>query len=424
MSGIEREPRPETYALDRLIQAATSRAQGSAQDNLLFLGHWHQAYPTAVVCDPVLEPVDKVVWMVIMLQAHETGGRAAFPRYEVIAELANIASTSTIARAIAILRLTRWLSLCARVRASTGQFQGNVYALHDNPLPLADALYLDEGYMAFVRQSERHSHARVRRVATAVLATLAGAVEQGEDPLAPLPDIKQRVREAMDSAESAGPAHGTARSLADLTAGLLDVQDDLLSQPDAARAINQHQNSKAVDSGKVVGSSSCSSNTTTTTTTTTEKSAQNFASRTSPLPETAQTDALIFPRRLTDNQRTLALQYLTPIPAELHQPLLDELAGRVQAETQGAKPLYDELRFFYALCRAARTGAFVPNLGLKVADARNRRRSDTLETAEPAPAPRTEAERDALRQTAAEQLALIQQTLGRRPRRNTPFRPK
>ena len=423
MSGIEREPRPETYALDRLIQATTSRAQHSGQDNLLFLGHWHQAYPTAVVCDPVLEPVDKVVWMVIMLQAHETGGRAAFPRYEVIAELANIASTSTIARAIAILRLTRWLSLCARVRASTGQFQGNVYALHDNPLPLADALYLDEGYMAFVRQSERHSHARVRRVATAVLATLAGAVEQGEDPLAPLPDIEQRVRQAMGFADSAGPAHGTARSLADLTAGLLDAQDDLLSQPDAARAINQHQNSKAVDLVKVVGSS-CSSNTTTTTTTTTEKSAQNFASRKSPLSETPTLDALIFPRRLTDNQRTLALQYLTPIPTELHQPLLDELAGRVQAETQGAKPLYDELRFFYALCRAARAGTFVPNLGLKVADARNRRNADTLLPAEPPPAPRTEAERDALRQTAAEQLALIQQTLGRGPRRNTPFRPE
>mgnify|MGYP003670012091 FL=1 len=416
MSGIEREPQPETYALDRLIQATTSRTQNSGQDNLLFLGHWHQAYPTAVVCDPVLEPVDKVVWMVIMLQAHETGGRAAFPRYEVIAELANIASTSTIARAIAILRLTRWLSLCARMRASTGQFQGNVYALHDNPLPLADALYLDEGYMAFVRQSERHSHARVRRVATAVLATLAGAVEQGEDPLAPLPDIEQRVRQAMGFADSAGPAHGTARSLADLTAGLLDAQDDLLSQPDAARAINQHQNSKAVDLVKVVGSS-CSSNTTTTTTTTTEKSAQNFASRKSPLSETPTLDALIFPRRLTDNQRTLALQYLTPIPVELHQPLLDELAGRVQAETQGAKPLYDELRFFYALCRAARAGTFVPNLGLKVADARNRRNADTLLPAEPPPAPRTEAERDALRQTAAEQLALIQQTLGRGPRR-------
>ena len=59
----------------------------------------------------------------------------------------------------------------------------------------------------------------------------------------------------------------------------------------------------------------------------------------------------------------------------------------------------------------------MPNLGLKVADARNRRNADTLLPTEPSSVPRTEAERDALRQTAAEQLALIQQTLGRGPRR-------
>ena len=409
MSGIEREPQPETYALDRLIQAATSRAQAPGQDNLLFLGHWHHAFPTAVVCDPILEPVDKVVWMVIMLQARDTGGRAAFPRYELIAELANIASTSTIARAIAILRLTRWLSLCARVRASTGQFQGNVYALHDAPLPLADALYLDEGYMEFLRQSQQHSHARVRGVATAVLATLAKAVEQGDDPLAPEPGIEQRARQALSPPDSAGRARGKPRSLTDLTAGLLHHHAEPLSQPGAASDFNQHQNSKAVDAEKLLGS--CSSNTTTTTTTTSKKPARIKP----PLQATPQPDALIFPLRLTDNQRTLALQYLTQLPDALHQPLLDELAGRLQAETQGARPLYDELRFFYALCRAARAGTFVPNLGLKVADARNRRQTGAVQPPAPSPPPRTEAEREALRKTAAEQLALIQQTLGRGP---------
>lgn len=406
MAGIETEPRPETYALHRLIQATTDRAQAPGQDNLLFLGHWHQAFPTAVVCDPTLEPVDKVVWMVIMLQARETGGRAAFPRYEVIAELANIASTSTIARAIAILRLTRWLSLCARVRAASGQFQGNVYALHDDPLPLADALYLDEGYMAFVRQSEQHSHARVRRVATAVLTTLAAAVAQGDDPLAPTPGIEQRARQALSPPERVGRA--TPRSLAALTAEVLHPREARLSQAGADDQINQHQNSKAVDTETVLGSSS---NTTTTTTTTTE----NPASLTPPSPATPSAEALMFPRRLTDNQRTLALQYLTPLPVALHQPLLDELAGRLQAETQGATPLYDELRFFYALCRAARAGTFVPNLGLKIAAARRRQQTATVEPAEPPP--QTDAEREARRKTAVEQLALIQQTLGREPHR-------
>jgi hypothetical protein len=411
MSGSEHEPRPETYALDRLIQATTSRAQVPGQDNLLFLGHWHQAFPTAVVCDPILEPVDKVVWMIIMLQARDTGGRAAFPRYETLAEQANIASTSTVARAIAILRLTRWLSLCARMRASTGQFQGNVYALHDDPLPLADALYLDEGYMAFVRQSEQHSHARVRRVATAVLATLARAVEEGEDPLAPVSGVEQRARQVLIAPDSTERTLNPLRSLTDLTAGLLHAEESLVSQSGASRDFDQHQNSKAVNAEKLLGSCS-SSYTTTTTTTTTE----NPAAKISPSPATPQSGELIFPLRLTDNQRTLAVQYLSQLPDALHQPLLDELAGRLQAETQGAKPLYDELRFFYALCRAARAGTFVPNLGLKIAHARNRPQSSAVSSSEPEPRPRTEAEREALRKTAAEQLALIQQTLGREPR--------
>tara|TARA_R110002073_G_scaffold246213_1_gene409033 strand:+ start:3986 stop:5218 length:1233 start_codon:yes stop_codon:yes gene_type:complete len=407
MAPSETEPRPETYALDRLIQATTSRAQAAGGANLLFLGHRHEAFPTAVVCDPLLEPVDKVVWMVIMLQAHDTGGRAAFPHYERIAELANIASTSTIARAVAILRLTRWLSLCAQVRAPGGQFQGNVYALHDAPLPLADALYLDEGYMAFVNQSQQHHHARVCRVAAAVLSALANSVAQGDDPLAPAPDIQQRAQQALNPPQCPAPAHSLSPALGGPGIGVSGPQEEPLPQSGAGGHNDQHQYSKAVNAVELLGSG-CSSSTLITTTTTTEKP----ATITRPLPPTQ--DALIFPLRLTENQRTLALQYLSQVSDALHQPLLDELTGRLQAETQGAKPLYDELRFFFALCRAARAGTFVPNLGLKVAHARSRAHAPQREPSEPAGTPRTDAEREALRQTAAAQLALIQQTLGQR----------
>jgi len=115
---------------------------------MLFMGNWHQAIPSLVIQDPVLEPIDKLVWMVIMLHARETGSRTAFPSYELLASKTNVASTSTISRAIAILRATRWLSLCARSRDANGRFAGNIYALHDEPLPLVDALHLDPGYMA------------------------------------------------------------------------------------------------------------------------------------------------------------------------------------------------------------------------------------------------------------------------------------
>jgi hypothetical protein len=99
----------------------------------------------------------------------ETGGNTAFPGYGAIGRIANVASRSTIARAIAILRATRWLTLCRRVRTPSGRFCANVYALHDEPLPLADACHLDADYRVFLRQAAEHTHRRVRAVAQGVL---------------------------------------------------------------------------------------------------------------------------------------------------------------------------------------------------------------------------------------------------------------
>ena len=165
-------------------------------DTMLFMGNRHQAFPTLVVQDPVLEPVDKLVWMVIMLQAQETGGSTAFPSYEYLAKKTNVSSTSTISRAIAILRATRWLTLCARLREASGRFRGNVYALHDEPLPLVDALHLDPDYMKFLQQSLAHHHARVRRVAKGVLDTIDEDIQEGLDICAQGHPLERRMQAA------------------------------------------------------------------------------------------------------------------------------------------------------------------------------------------------------------------------------------
>ena len=55
-----------------------------------------------------------------------------------------------------------------------------MYALHEEPLPVADAVYLDAGYVAFLRLTRTHSHARARRVAQRVLAGLEDDVEAAE----------------------------------------------------------------------------------------------------------------------------------------------------------------------------------------------------------------------------------------------------
>ena len=353
----QHEIRPETYALDTLIRETLARvsAEGatSLSDSLLFLGNRHQAFPVLVIQDPVLEPVDKLVWMVICQSASGTGVNSIFPTYEVIARLANVSSTATVSRAIAILRLTRWLSLCARRRDDGGRFQGNVYSLHDEPLPLADALHLDPTYMRFLDEAIRHHHARVRRVAVAVSDSLDDAIRAGSDVLAPESVIERRLKALRALSGEAGERHYFSFSGASLAR---------LARP----AGHQGQNSKAVghpQNSKTVGSSSNNKKTTTTRT----RSDRDAG-------EPAWLAALTLPKRLADNQRALAARYLAEVPEALRQTVLDELEGRFQAERRGAKPIHDELRYLYRLCVAARRGHLHPNLGLKVRDQRVRER--------------------------------------------------
>lgn len=395
--------RPETCALDALIQATVHHASQKTGgiDTMLFMGNWHQAIPSLVIEDPILEPVDKLVWMVIMLHARETGGRTAFPSYDSISAKANVASTSTIARAIAILRLTRWLTLCARVRGKSGQFKGNVYVLHDEPLPFVDALHLDADYMQFIHQSTTHTHARVNAVAKGVLASLDESLLVNETMLESTSVLDQRARLASCSTDK------KARTKTEpYFAFSAEVVNQLSNKPAEKHSkASQHQNSKAVNSNK--NSSSCSSyfkNTTTTTTT------QNNINKVQDLQQCVE--LLIYPKKLSDNQRALADRYLAMIEPSERQFVLDELQGRLESENKGMQPVYDELRFLHSLCKAVQQGEFVPNLGLKVAEARKQCDDAHREAETTHPVEKTPEEKQHARAIGIKQLAKLKKSMG------------
>ena len=352
--------RPETLALDALIEQTVAQAQdpsaGGDAESMLFLGTRHHAFPTTVIKDPVLEPVDKLVWMVIMLGVQETGGNTAFPGYDAIGNMANVASRSTIARSIAILRVTRWLTHCRRVRMRSGRFRGNVYALHDEPLPLADACHLDADYLTFLQKATGHSHSRVRAVARGVLRSMDEDIALGRNILAPEHPIERRLQLIV------APSPGHRRRFFAFTGNVVrQLRRALVTdqQPD-----DRHdQNSNLVKNDRVRnsnsgGSSSCSYINKKTTTTTT--ALPKFE------PGGGGGSALVYPERLGDNQRGIADRYLATVPPVQRQPILDELEGRFLAEKKGMKPIYDEIRFLNSLCRLAKQGKFEPNLGLKV----------------------------------------------------------
>jgi hypothetical protein len=358
--------RSETRALDTLIRAVIARTEASASqgptDRMVFLGNRHHAFPTAMVKDPVLEPVDKLVWMVIMLAVGETGGNTAFPGHDAIGRLANVSSRSTIARAIAILRATRWLTLCAQVRGAGGRFHGHVYALHDEPLPLADALHLDAHYMAFLGQATGHGHARVRAVAQGVLDSIDEDIQTSQDPCAQPHPIERRVQSLV-----AERGERPRRFFSFTRKVVIQLRTDALGSPKGG--LHHDQNSNTVGSHaqnlraqKSTPSSSSYINKTTTTTPSGELS--NFAH-----PGENQ-QPLVYPARLSDNHREIAARYLSALAPEQRQPILDELEGRFRAEAKGMQPVYDAISFLHSLCKQMRSGKFQPNLGIKVRDGR------------------------------------------------------
>ena len=359
MNEIPATLQPETRALDALIhkaiaQAETAAGQGPA-DRMIFLGNRHQSFPTAVVKDPVLEPVDKVVWMVIMLAVGETGGNTAFPGYEAIGTMANVSSRSTIARAIAILRTTRWLTLCARVRKASGRFRANVYALHDEPLPLVDAVHLDANYMGFLSKALAHGHARVRAVAQGVLDSIDEDVQAGQDIRAQPHPIERRMQSMVAA------AGGEPGRFFSFTRNVVRwLRSDLTNSQKGGDHHDQNSNT-AEDRVRISNAGSCSSYIYKTTTT---GEVSNFA-------HTGENDQpLVYPLRLCDNHREIAVRYLSVLAPEQRQPVLDELAGRFLAEAKGMKPVYDSLSFLHALCKQMGKGKFLPNLGIKVREGR------------------------------------------------------
>ncbi|MDM4770858.1 STY4528 family pathogenicity island replication protein [Solimonas sp. SE-A11] len=195
------EASPRTRALEVLILASLDQlldeTPAKANEGLLFLGNWHDALPRLLIQDPILQPVDKVVWQVIKLQATAQGA-TGFPTYDQIARWANVASDATVARAISILRSTRWLTLCVqKARTRKGRFRGNVYALHDEPLALSDTLHLDPEYMQFLcRLAAKPGEGRVGEVAKAVLGSIELDIEDGIDITAPRDAMTERM-EAM-----------------------------------------------------------------------------------------------------------------------------------------------------------------------------------------------------------------------------------
>ena len=138
--------------------------------------------PRALLLDKRLTPLERNAWQVLRTMLNEEG-ITTFPVYERLSTwltsmpCANRASHETVARALTILRLTRWISLVGRRRdAKTGLILSNLYILHDEPLAPYEAIQLDEDYLPLLSRALDHRSKAINRVGLHTLKEIA------EDP--------------------------------------------------------------------------------------------------------------------------------------------------------------------------------------------------------------------------------------------------
>ncbi|GAD24674.1 STY4528 family pathogenicity island replication protein [Acidovorax sp. MR-S7] len=221
------------------VAMPTAPASGDA---FLFSGNRHETVPRRLFLDRRLTPLERNAWQVFRLMLNDDGV-TAFPTYEQLRHwlasmpCAGQASHETVARALTLLRLTRWLSLVRRRRdPKTGRILGNLYVLHDEPLTPFEAMQLDADYLALVSQSLGHSAKAVQMVGLNTLKEIA------EDPLLSgrtLPSRLQILAERLASqgitATESCPQGDTAHESEEGATSLLRNPDDPTSESEAGR---------------------------------------------------------------------------------------------------------------------------------------------------------------------------------------------
>ncbi|MBN4180757.1 STY4528 family pathogenicity island replication protein [Pseudomonas savastanoi] len=152
------------------VHPDTESLRDEHYDGIVFSGNPHETVPRGLLLDDRLSPLERNAWQVFRLLINGDGV-TAFPSYEKLrpylgSSPGKSASKETVAKALTVLRLTRWLSLGQRVRDSAnGRVQGNIYILHDEPVGCAEAMEIDRNYMQLVGHALEHANKAVRVVA-------------------------------------------------------------------------------------------------------------------------------------------------------------------------------------------------------------------------------------------------------------------
>ena len=378
-------PPPEQHdrlaGLKQQISSSTRAVRGETKagyDTLLFLNTRYESFPVGVQHEPLLSPSAKTVynnlWIWAKTKQSSALSTSLFPEYEWIMRAAGI-SRGSVASSIAQLRLMRYITLHQKVRNENHQFVGNDYILNDEPMTISDSMEIDTDYVQFVSNcATKHRHKRVQSLAQAALNALNAYIDKRDDPYrtqSHIEKVEARQQAAMIiqqrlfpdeelPQDSPKPTEYFGIPIADYEAAMsrvhkMNAEDETtqvhnvnagnssqvhnmnaapkstrVHKVNAAQTASEHRvhNMNPDMNAEVNSSSSRTIYNKPTTTEPTEFTEPKKSPQTGGLSET-----LVFPPFKYPSDKNLCSLTLAKLPQEYQQPMLDELAGRLEDTT-------------------------------------------------------------------------------------------
>ena len=130
------------------------------RDPLQLVGDHQDGFPRLLLLDPDLSPTDKIVWHFIRIHVNPVSTDNRMPAYSGIMNALNL-SRSTVANAIAALRVTRWICVTDRLRNRQGYKIGSACTVHTRPATIGEALELDANYIDFLERCEQKTTSKL-----------------------------------------------------------------------------------------------------------------------------------------------------------------------------------------------------------------------------------------------------------------------
>ena len=339
---------------------------GKQTDSLVFIGNWQDAIPRSIWVDGLLSAIDVRSWGIIRTQA--VNGSA------VILSLNNLLkdtlgySNATVSRVIFILRLTRWISLCSKLRTETGKFRGNIYAIHDHPVSLEDAIYLDSHYIEFVKKQTNHSNNAIRTLAQSVWQAIRASIHQENSfqGTSLTNSVYGALNQLAYQSDQENSKNNQAVHIFNLNQGQsshvqklnVDAKHQVqflnVAEPKIESDKNQQHNIQVQNLNvEPICSSRCSSsslikkenNTSTTNSVGISKRVKHRVK-----------ENLIYPQSFNANENKLAALYLQKIDLDLQQIYLDETAAIIKQRSKTNNPIRNPIGYLAWLCNEQSQG--------------------------------------------------------------------